>query len=57
MRSSHSSQKHSAAQNQGLAVRGLADRSNRWRPVTGAAAIVALGIGPMSVLAFALIAR
>lgn len=49
--------KHSAAQSQGLAVRGLADRSSRWRSSIGAASIVAQGIGSMSGPAFALIAR
>ena len=40
--------KHSAAQSQGLAVRGLADRSSRRRSATRAASIVAQGIGPLS---------
>ena len=40
MCSSHSSQTQRSP-NQGLAVRGLADRSSRWRSVTGATSIVA----------------
>jgi hypothetical protein len=31
-----------------VAVRGLADRSSRWRSSIGAASIVAQGIGPLS---------
>jgi hypothetical protein len=41
----------------GFGGAGLADRSSRWRSETGAASIVAQGIGPMSGPAFALIAR